>query len=347
MKNKLLVLLCIIALLIVGFFLFSHNGQKAEPVQPPLAGADKTNIPAAKAPQPSISAQPMNANGNAAPTPPGQAIPTSGLVTPEEKDAKMRAVIETKNVPIDFYGCVIDQDSNSLSGVKISAWVRHWSTTSWESTRVEKETDTNGRFDIHGVTGDGFSIQNIGREGYEIEPNMQRNYGAIGGSSENPVIFKMWSTNSHEQLITGGKSFHIVPDGRIYSINLADDTISESGVGDLKVWIQFTNQVVLRQVYGWSCEIDVKNGGLLEETDHFSSMYSAPTEGYVPNFQLQQQIRGGQSGSIGEKRFYINLNNGQKYGRMTIDLIAPYNDQIPGMVRLSYAINPSGSRILR
>jgi len=51
----------------------------------------------------------------------------------------------------------------------------------------------------------------------------------------------------------------------------------------------------------------VKNGGLLEEADHFSSMYSAPTEGYVPNFQLQQQIRGGQSGSIGEKRFYINL----------------------------------------
>jgi hypothetical protein len=100
-------------------------------------------------------------------------------------------------------------------------------------------------------------------------------------------------------------------------------------------------------LYDWSCEIEVPNGGLLAEDDLNSAMYSAPTGGYTPTFQLQQQIKGGQSGSIGEKRFYINLNNGQEYGRITIDLIAPYNDQIPGLIRLSYAINPSGSRILR
>jgi hypothetical protein len=32
---------------------------------------------------------------------------------------------------------------------------------------------------------------------------------------------------------------------------------------------------------------------------------------------------------------------------LTIELIAPYNDQIPGMIDIQYAINPSGSRILR
>jgi hypothetical protein len=69
--------------------------------------------------------------------------------------------------------------------------------------------------------------------------------------------------------------------------------------------------------------------------------------GYTPNFQLQQQIKGGQRGSIGTKRVYIMLKNGQEYGRITIDLLAPFNDQIPGMIRLSYAINPSGSRVLR
>ena len=40
------------------------------------------------------------------------------------------------------------------------------------------------------------------------------------------------------------------------------------------------------------------------------------------------------------------LNKGQEYGRITIDLLAPFNDQIPGIVRLSYTINPFGSRVL-
>ena len=41
------------------------------------------------------------------------------------------------------------------------------------------------------------------------------------------------------------------------------------------------------------------------------------------------------------------LNNGKIFGRIQIDLIAPYNMGIPGLIRLSYAINPDGSRILR
>jgi hypothetical protein len=168
----------------------------------------------------------------------------------------------------------------------------------------------------------------------------------VGGSIESPVVFKMWSTNVHEQLITGGQSFHIVPDGRPYVIDLAKGTIAESGDGDLKVWIKYAAEVVRGQTYDWSCEIDAINGGLLEEPLG-TAMYVAPAEGYIPVFQLQQQIKGGQSGSIGTRRFYVKLKNGQEYGRITIELDAPYNDRVPGMVRIQYALNPSGSRILR
>jgi hypothetical protein len=156
----------------------------------------------------------------------------------------------------------------------------------------------------------------------------------------------MWSTNVHEQLITAQKSFRIVPDGRPYFINLTDGTIAESGAGDLKVWIKYTNQVVHGQLYDWSAEIDVVNGGLLGEPLG-SAMYEAPSVGYTPSFQSQQQIKGGQRGHIGSRQFYMMLNNGQIYGQMTIELYAPFNDQVPGLIRLSYAINPSGSRILR
>jgi len=38
---------------------------------------------------------------------------------------------------------------------------------------------------------------------------------------------------------------------------------------------------------------------------------------------------------------------GQEYGRIAIEVDAPYNDQVPGKVSVEFALNPSGSTILR
>ena len=261
--------------------------------------------------------------------------------------------IESKNSPIDFFGQVIDQDGNTLSDVHVKVAVRHWYVPvpdvmdeEGKTIRLETASDAGGRFEISGATGDAFDLESITKAGYEVEPT-KRSFGPSEGSFANPVIFKMWNTNIHEQLITGQKTFKIVPDGRPYFINLTTGTINESGEGDLRVWIQYTNQVVHGQLYDCSSEVDVVNGGLLEEDDLNASMYSAPTNGYTSSFQIQQQIKGGQYGLTGEKRFYVMLENGEEYGRIRINLFAPYTDQIPGLIRLSYVINPGGSRILR
>lgn len=123
----------------------------------------------------------------------------------------------------------------------------------------------------------------------------------------------MWSTNIHEKLITGDNSFEIVPDGKLHFINLTDGTISEHESGDLKVWIQHTNQVVQGQLYDWSAGIEAVDGGLLEvpqaaiNSGFFGeppfAMYSAPIDGYIPSFSLKSQIKGGQSGEIGNHFF--------------------------------------------
>ena len=122
--------------------------------------------------------------------------------------------------------------------------------------------------------------------------------------------------------------------------------VLESGAGDLKVWVKRPEQITFGQRYDWSCEVDAINGGLLEQPLG-TAMYSAPTDGYVSSFQFEQKVGSGWGDSTGERHFYITLNNGQEYGRISIELCAYYNKQIPGMIRLSYAINPSGSRILR
>jgi hypothetical protein len=295
------------------------------------------------------------------PTPGTNAATTRPSTTPQSATADasglqnlIERLVDDKNQPISFYGQVIDQDSNALSGVQVKSSVEQITIpdplfkgqelVGSKYVEVSRTTDAAGRFEISGLKGDGFGII-LTKTGYEPEPD-HRSFGPVGGSYSEPVVFKMWSTNIHEQLIAGNKSFDIVPDGRPYFINLNDDTISESGNGDLKVWVQYTSQPVRGQLYDWACGVEVLNGGLLEE-DLGSPMYKAPTDGYVPKFEIHGKLKGGQRGDSGEREFYLQLRNGQEYGRMTIALHAPFNDQTPGLVRLIYAINPSGSRILR
>src|SRR5436190_13831908 len=76
------------------------------------------------------------------------------------------------NVPVSFYGKVVDQDSNSLSGVKISASVRHWFQPDIlafaygaKFIRITEETDQHGRFKFSGVSGDTLGIEGVYKDG--------------------------------------------------------------------------------------------------------------------------------------------------------------------------------------
>jgi len=279
-------------------------------------------------------------------------VPSPATNRPSPQNVVAR-FIENKNVPIEFYGRVIDQTSNALAGVSVKIMVVQLTMPNptaldigERNIPIEKATGADGRFEISGVEGASFDLQSISKEGYEAEPP-KRGHAPTGGTFDQPIIFKMWNTNIHEQLIIGEKKFQIIPDGRPYFINLTTGTICKSGTGDLKVWIQYPSKVVRGRLYDWSSDVEVTSGGLEAEDNLNASMYSAPMDGYTPSFQVQQQIKGGQHGLTGEKRFFVKLKNGQEYGRITINLYAPYTDQISGLIHLSYAINPSGSRILR
>ncbi len=255
---------------------------------------------------------------------------------------------EAKNIPLDFYGRVVDQDDKPLSKTRIDLRLRHWTTAyAGNSVPINLETDTSGLFHAHGATGDAFDIESISKADYELEPNTPRGFRAEGGSKDAPVIFKMWRSDVKEQLVEGTKSMALVPDGRVYSIDLKNGTITESGTGDLKVRIQRPAQITLGEKYDWSCQVIAENGGLLEETDAHSSMFMAPTNGYSQSFQFEQKVVGGWGNSTGPKRFFLNLGDGRSFGRISIEIWASYNSLATGRIRIQYVLNPSGSRILR
>jgi hypothetical protein len=173
----------------------------------------------------------------------------------------------------------------------------------------------------------------------------RKNLPQHGKSNPSPQ-FKMLKHFTEKNLRGRQKTFSIKPDGTRYVIDVSKGTMAESGDGDLSVWIKYDTQTMRGQLSDWLSAIAVMNGGLLEETND-SAMYVAPTNGYTRAFEYNQQIKGGQRGSTGDKRFYVMLRNGQEYGRITIGLFAPYNNDTPGLIRIDYAINPTGSRILR
>lgn len=360
MRPKFLIIISIVVLVLAAV-LFWHSTRQATSLKQTEAMPAPTQQRAIQPTNQSTLA--IKAASNSAAVSTAEDIAVISNKAAKAREIEWQRTIAGENVPVNFFGRVIDQDSNPIAGAKIVMGVRHNEYSplvgvSSSNPKRETSTDVDGRFDWTDskITGDILSIGPITKDGYEAEPG-QYSCGAGGGDYNNPVIFKMWSTNIHEQLTTGSKSFEIVPDGRLYFINLTSGTISESGTGDLKVWIQYTNQPMLGHLYEWSAGIEVINGGLWEVpqaainsgflAEPPFAMYSAPLDGYIHLFSLKKQIKGGQSGEIGNRFFYLRLNSGKEYGKMSINLFAPYGRLHPGLIRLSYAINPSGSRILR
>jgi hypothetical protein len=122
--------------------------------------------------------------------------------------------------------------------------------------------------------------------------------------------------------------------------------IAEGEEGDLVTWIKRPEKVLPRQRYGWSCELAVPGGGLLDSKS--KTMFFAPDAGYTNTFAFEQQadVEGWGDG-FERKLFYVKLQRGQMYGRVSVDLYADCRGKYPAMIRLSYAVNPSGSRLLR
>lgn len=287
--------------------------------------------------------------------------PDSQPITQTQTNSTIRSALESRNKLVEVWGKVVDQDGAALEGVNVKAEIGHFVWPPEEHpngvyTNLEFNTDVSGQFHIRDDSATGVYVA-LQKEGYEQESSKGYPMETGGGDIANPIVFRMWSTNIHERLITGNKSFEMLPDGRPYFISLSDGTISESAGGDLKVWIRYTNQVESGHLYDWSAGIEMVKGGLFEVQQQAINsgfleeppfpMFSAPKDGYTSSFSVQQKVRGGQSGEIGNRFFYIFLRDKNEYGRVSINLEAPSGRLHPGLIRLSYTINPSGSRILR
>jgi len=269
--------------------------------------------------------------------------------TPEKWEERFRQSVERQNSSISFYGKVIDQNSNPISGVEIIATVRQWYVKSEvldagaHFITIKKETDAEGRFEINGETGDGFGV-GITKDGYLVSPKASRGFGPIAGSSENPVVFKMWKKGESAKLVSYRKLLGFQPDGRVYTIDLLNGKKIENGdvQGDLRVKFQ-RPPIEPNKVYSWTLEISAIGGGLVETTDE--TPYLAPENGYQSQILLQTNSVSPSAMPNIIKDYYITTRNSQNYGIIHLEIYSDYRGQ--SAILIDSKINPNGSRNLQ
>jgi hypothetical protein len=272
-----------------------------------------------------------------------------------ERPESAQAFKDDPDLPVAFYGLVVDQDSNALPNVKVDVEITQWNLSELPRTalkliKVEKQTDADGRFEVSAVDAHGVTIKSFTKHGYEPELIQAQygEYGAQAGSFAQPKVFRLWHTNLNEPLIAGERKFQLVPDGRHYGIDLIKGAIAEGDEGDLVVWIKRPESGKPPEKYSWACGMTASSG-LEPENDLNSAMSRAPSGDYtnVFKFEVTYNTPAGRGMSF-DNRFYFKIRDDKVYGRLKADFwTADRNDPTFGLIRLSYAVNPSGSRVLR
>jgi hypothetical protein len=273
----------------------------------------------------------------------------------EHRNEVIEYYVRQSNVPIEFYGKVVDQNDRPLSGAKIKTRIRHWilaapNTPGGRTKEHVLISDENGSFILTKENGDALTIAAIEKEGYELSKKAKRSYSYKGTSeiftpdSDNPVVFKMWKQQGAEKLIKGDKFYGIIPDGRQYTLNLlyGQKIEGDSSKGDLKVTIERPAQITPRTPYDWSFTIEGINGGVIETADEF--MYLAPESGYQPKYQFSMNSTHPKWSDKTKKQFYLSSRDRKFFGRMEVDVYSSYRDQ--AVFDVHYFLNTNGSRNL-
>lgn len=277
-------------------------------------------------------------------------------ITPEkieaERAAAVTAAIESFNVPIDFWGKVVDQTGAPLSGVRVEyAYTTEHGTgvaVAWsaaEHTKRDAVTDNAGLFSVIGARGTYFIVQSLSKDGYVTSnrfPPSGMNYNFSGGTSEakfvsnqsEPVLFVMLRNDAAESLVHIDVRLKLLGNGTPVRVNL------KTGHQDINGELQFTLHrdpaVYISGPLKWDVKIEVLGGGVQEMNERNIASYFAPDNGY--------QSSGFVWTREGIKSVYFRTAPGN-YGRLRIE-IYPDDEGDSGRCIIDGYFNPSGSRNL-
>jgi hypothetical protein len=196
-------------------------------------------------------------------------IPPAMEISGGATSTETAQILAAWQTPIEFYGKVVDEHSNAVSGVKVDF---HWVETPSErgNRTTNTETDAQGLFSLHGQRGPSLSVT-ISKEGYYASHRGEQGfkYGPFGNPDfspdpMNPVIFTLKTKGTAEPLVPLKRNYRISRDGTPVSVDLATGTTSggENGNFVVRCWTEDQGKPS-GQKYDWRCVAAVPGGGIV------------------------------------------------------------------------------------
>jgi hypothetical protein len=261
---------------------------------------------------------------------------------------------EATNVPVTFYGKVIDQYNEPVAGVEVGFTIRSFklNTSSGEAqTNESVQTDSQGIFVIHGI-GHDLDVVDFKKAGY-IAPTKERqgsyNYAS---NSENvaevfqadprrPVVYRISKLEGPQQLESYTSFGTIGIDGKPKFLDVKIGPVKE------RIHLEFRRGPILSGDpirYDWTLTAQVEGGTVVVREGDLN--FTAPSDGYREKLTAEMKAENPKWSRYSDVRFFVHFANGT-FGRFAIGVSGPL---LPEDAIAEYTIegkiNPTGSRNL-
>jgi hypothetical protein len=292
-----------------------------------------------------------------------QELMKAGKMTEEEYDQwrfkKRIEEGEKSNVPVRFYGKVVDQMGLPVSDVKVKFIIFSFdgsvlrNTADQKRTELDLMTDIQGRFSVENQKGYSIQVETLEKETYQPQPYFRKGFdydpyfqSIHTPDPNNPVIFKIWKKQGAENIIHHQKNIRIPYDGTPIIFDLSKGKkVNPGEIGDLRVTLRRTPLQIERgkQKYDWIATIDAIDGGVIESKDDFMNL--APENGYEPGLEIKMLANDPNWKPNVTVPIYLKSRGGKHYGRVTLEFRTGSDRDTTGFTITSY-INPAESRNL-
>lgn len=266
--------------------------------------------------------------------------------TPLETNNISPQLLASWQGPIEFYGIVIDENSNPVATASIHfQWSERPAANGMRTS--DAQSDAQGSFSLQGARGLVLTVT-VSKVGYysSHKDNDSYTYGSLGGTkfspdAQNPVVFHLRKKSEGVSLIQtkfppGMQIVQLHHDGTPVFLDLLNGSQVAAGGGQLE--LQFLRDLSenTAKPFDWKLQLSAPTGGGLIPTDE-EFAFQAPQNGYQPSIVIYMPATNQDWSDNFSVRYYIQLPNGD-YGRFDLNLLA-HN----GAFTVTSAINPTGS----
>jgi hypothetical protein len=346
MKRVSFYIVLVLAALLIGTFFFWHGSRHAKentvmsasPTPTSVAASEKStsNTVASETNAP-IDLARVSAQGSK------QIQDMFGIkpnMTPEEVKQKVadwyleqaRKMAARDQHPIIFYGKTVDESNQPLADANV-----HFSLNGGLAEK-DLHSDADGNFYISDLVGK-LLIIDIYKNGYYSSKNCHAafDYARYLPNPLQPEIFQLRKKGAGVDLISAVLNAKMPRDGTPVNIDLIKGKAEVSG--QLQMSQIKPPYESWKKATAWSFRMEIPDGGLVEENEEFP--FEAPEDGYQSAIDFNFKASQPDWKTRLTESYYFVFGNPRRYGQMTVQ-----TDIMWGGARITYAINPDGSRYL-